>query len=87
MDAFGFHWNDATEIFLGMIFLAVVAWFIRHKYRQKRADEAVKQETVMLEEIGRKAAKIAEEKIFKQTAIQMSCFGQMFNPQVLPLIQ
>ena len=74
-------------MFLGLIILAVIAWLLGHKCMKKRTDEAAKQETVMVEEIGRKAAKIAEEKIFKQTAIQMSCFGQMFNPQVLPLIQ
>ena len=54
---------------------------------KKRTDEAAKQETVMVEEIGRKAAKIAEEKILKQTAIPMSCLEQIFNPQVIPLMQ
>ena len=54
---------------------------------KKRTDEAAKQETVMVQEIGRKAAKIAEEKISKQTAIRMICLEQMCNPQVLPLMQ
>ena len=80
VNAIGFKWSDATYMFLGLIILAVVVWFIR----RKRTDGAAKQEAVLVEEIGRKAAKIAEEKFLKQTAIQMSCLEQMFITQVPP---
>ena len=82
-----FKWSDAPYKFLGLIILAVIVWFIRRKCMQKRKDDAVKQEKVIVEDMGRKAAKIAEEKFLKQTAIQMSCLEQMFNTQVLPLMQ
>ena len=62
MNAIGSKWSDATYIFLGLIILAVFVWFIRRKCMQKRTDDASKQETVIVEDIGRKAAKIAEEK-------------------------
>ena len=53
-------------MFLGLIFLVVVAWSIRRKCMQKRIDEAPKQETVMVEEIERNADKIDEGNFLKQ---------------------
>ena len=83
VNAIPFKWSDATYKFLGLIVLAVIVWFIRHKCLTKRADYAAKQEKAIVEDIGRKSVKIAEEKFSKQTAIQMSCLEQMFNTQVL----
>ena len=45
-----------TEIFMGLIILAVVVWFIWQKYT--KTDEASKQETVKVEEIGSKLLRL-----------------------------
>ena len=83
----GFHWLDMTEVVLAAVIIGALVWFVRRCYKKKKAEQARNNETTKIEEISRRATENAKRKLHEQTVVKITKLEQMFNNQVVPMLQ
>ena len=76
-----------TKVVLAAVNLGALVWFIRRRYRKKKAEQAKNNEMTKIEEVSRRATEIAEKKLHEQTTVQMTKLEQMFNHQIVLMLQ